>query len=167
MIACNHDLPSYITTKPLACDGYKNRYCTWNTKSTEKMISVQMKFPFCENKFNKEVPNLNNSRDFTGTALSFTWPEGTGKTAWEGLRLSVDTFLSTHKTRSCRQMVERRTEHSVLLTGLFELPSHKTWCRKRRVWERVWPERVKHKKSWPGRMDTNSAVSNGKYFWRH
>jgi hypothetical protein len=72
MIACNHDLPSYITTKPLACDGYKNRYCTWNTKSTEKIISVQMKFPFCENKFNKEVPNLNNSRDFTGTALSFT-----------------------------------------------------------------------------------------------
>ena len=30
-----------------------------------------MKFPFRENKFNKEVPNLNNSSDFTGTTLSF------------------------------------------------------------------------------------------------
>jgi hypothetical protein len=56
-----------------------------------------MKFPFCRNKFNKEVPNLNNSTDLTWTTLSFTWPEGTGKTAWEALS-------------SCRQMIERRTE---------------------------------------------------------
>jgi len=26
MIAYNPDLPSYITTKPIAGDGYKNRY---------------------------------------------------------------------------------------------------------------------------------------------
>jgi hypothetical protein len=59
---------------------------------------------------NKLVPNRINSTDFTGTTLSLTLPERTGKTAWEAFRSSVDTFLSNHKTRNCRQMVEQRTD---------------------------------------------------------